>query len=45
MRCRFSSDGTLLSGAIVHQGTFVYDITDPLTPQEIDYQADFNTED
>jgi len=45
IRCRFFSDGTLLRGAIVHQGTFVYDISDPLTPREIDYQADFNTND
>jgi predicted secreted protein len=45
VRCRFSSDGTKLSGAIVHQGTFVYDITDPLTPREIDYKADFKTND
>ena len=45
VRCRFSSDGTQLRGAIVHQGTFVYDITDPLNPREIDYQADFNTND
>jgi hypothetical protein len=45
VRCRFSSDGTVLTGAIVHQGTFVYDITDPLTPQEVEYSADFNTND
>jgi predicted secreted protein len=45
VRCRFSSDGTRLSGAIVHQGNFVYDITDPLNPREIDYRADFNTND
>ena len=30
---------------IVHQGTFVYNITDPLNPREIDYQADFTTND
>jgi hypothetical protein len=45
VRCRFSSDGTILTGAIVHQGNFVYDVTDPLTPQEIGYEVDFTTND
>ena len=45
VRCRFSADGTQARGAIVHQGTFVYDITDPLNPREVDYQADFTTND
>jgi predicted secreted protein len=43
VRCRFSNSGTILTGAIVHQGNFVYDIIDPMTPQEIEYAVDFNT--
>ena len=34
----------LIDHLLVHQGTFVYDIIDPLNPREIKYQADFKLE-
>jgi predicted secreted protein len=45
VRCKISHDGTILTGAVVHSGNFVYDMSDPLAPKEVEYRVDYNTND